>query len=262
MMHSVVAELQPIIDAIDASLRDGWRFADRDVSIALPAGEGRSLIVSVRPAGTRAKAHAAPGRGLDERQLRLVESAIHERIAEPISVSALSSVAGLSRSHFSNAFRTSVGRTPHAYVVRLRLERAMKLMGETDTALSEIALATGFADQAHFSNAFRRAVGMTPTQWRAIRHPFRINVPEHPGCSSIFASALRRRAGRTARPSPIVRKACNSRSFRSSFAIGEPATIGARCEAKLNALPQFVTEIDGSTFSSRTSARVIRTPCR
>lgn len=166
MMHSVVAELQPIIDAIDASLRDGWRFADRDVSIALPAGEGRSLIVSVRPAGTRAKAHAAPGRGLDERQLRLVESAIHERIAEPISVSALSSVAGLSRSHFSNAFRTSVGRTPHAYVVRLRLERAMKLMGETDTALSEIALATGFADQAHFSNAFRRAVGMTPTQWR------------------------------------------------------------------------------------------------
>ena len=42
----------------------------------------------------------------------------------------------------------------------------MKLMLETDDSLSEIALATGFSDQAHFSNRFRRAAGTTPAQWR------------------------------------------------------------------------------------------------
>ena len=42
----------------------------------------------------------------------------------------------------------------------------MKLMIDTKVPLSEIALATGFSDQAHFSNKFRRAAGMTPTQWR------------------------------------------------------------------------------------------------
>ena len=41
------------------------------------------------------------------------------------------------------------------------------------------------------------------------------------------------------------RKACRSRRFRSSRAIGRPITTGAKCEAKLNALPQFITEIDG-----------------
>jgi AraC-like DNA-binding protein len=106
--------------------------------------------------------------GLDPRQLRLVNGTIEERLAEPISVSMLSSVAGLSRSHFSHAFRTSLGRTPHAHIVRLRIERTMKLMQESDVPLSEVALAAGFSDQAHFSNRFRRAVGMTPTQWRRL----------------------------------------------------------------------------------------------
>ena len=41
------------------------------------------------------------------------------------------------------------------------------------------------------------------------------------------------------------RKACSSRRFRRSRAIGRPSTTGARCEARLNALPQFITEIDG-----------------
>src|SRR5277367_2379706 len=70
-------------------------------------------------------------RRLDPRQLRLVAETIHQKIGEPISVSALSSVAGLSRSHFSHAFRASLGRTPHAHIVRTRIERAMELMSET-----------------------------------------------------------------------------------------------------------------------------------
>ena len=45
--------------------------------------------------------------------------------------------------------------------------------------------------------------------------------------------------------SPINRKACSSRRFRRSRAIGRPSTTGASVEAKLNALPQFITEIDG-----------------
>jgi AraC family transcriptional regulator len=109
------------------------------------------------------------GRGLDPRALRLVNGTIHEKIGQPISVSMLLSVAGLSRSYFSHAFRASVGRTPHAHIVRTRIEHAMQRMIETDEPLSEIALAAGFADQAHFSNKFRRVTGMTPTRWRRAR---------------------------------------------------------------------------------------------
>jgi AraC family transcriptional regulator len=117
---------------------------------------------------------AFPGsaRGLDPRQLRLVTETIHQKIGEPISVTALSSVAGLSRSHFSHAFRASLGRTPHAHIVRTRIERAMELMTKTCLPLSEIALVTGFSDQAHFSNRFRRLSGMTPSQWRKAQRAF------------------------------------------------------------------------------------------
>lgn len=105
-------------------------------------------------------------RGLDARQLRLVHGEIEEKLGEPISVSMLSSIAGLSRSHFSQAFRRSVGRTPHEHIVRLRIERAKRLMVDSDFTLTEIALETGFCDQAHFTNTFRRSVGVTPTGWR------------------------------------------------------------------------------------------------
>jgi AraC family transcriptional regulator len=105
-------------------------------------------------------------RGLDSRQLELVTAAIAERLDEPISVSMLSSVVGLSRSYFSHAFRRSVGLTPHAHVVRSRIERAMTLMAHSEASLSEVALAVGFADQSHFSRVFRRLTGVTPAHWR------------------------------------------------------------------------------------------------
>lgn len=166
----LVAELQPIVDAVAASLRRRNLLADRDVSVTLPMTEGQTLVVSVltgSPQEPPVKAPEEPSaRGLDAWQIRRVNETIDEMIGEPISVSMLSSVAGLSRSHFSQAFRRSVGRTPHAHVVRLRIERAMKLMTDTDLPLSQIAVATGFSDQAHFSNKFRHAAGATPTEWR------------------------------------------------------------------------------------------------
>ena len=59
------------------------------------------------------------------------------------------------------------------------------------------------------------------------------------------ADASRPRSGPKRRPSRISRRACRSRRCRNSRAIGRQITTGARCEAKLNALPQFITEIDG-----------------
>lgn len=121
-------------------------------------------------------------RGLSRRQLELVTAAIIEKIGEPISVSALSSVVGLSRSYFSHAFRRSVGWTPHAHVVRLRLERAQMLMTHTNTSLTEVALAAGFADQSHFSRSFRRLTGVTPADWRKAHK--RASFPKRPVLTS------------------------------------------------------------------------------
>jgi transcriptional regulator GlxA family with amidase domain len=170
--HLLVAELQPIIDAICISLSERQIAGDLDVTMTVPVARGQTLVVSLLTGSQSFQAQPKPSsRGLDARQLGRVNETIHEKIGEPIPVSMLSSVAGLSRSYFSHAFRTSVGRTPHEHIVRMRIEHAMKLMTGSDVPLSEIALAAGFSDQAHFSNKFRRTIGKTPGEWRrAISH--------------------------------------------------------------------------------------------
>ena len=143
--------------------------ADGRITGTLAQRIGFSVAAELQPAP----------RGLDARQLGRVFGTIDENISERITVSMLSSVAGLSRSYFSHAFRVSVGRTPHEHVVRLRIDHAMKLMLEGDKPLSEIALAAGFADQAHFSKAFRRIAGITPGQWRRLHQAVGTRHDEH-----------------------------------------------------------------------------------
>jgi AraC family transcriptional regulator len=78
----------------------------------------------------------------------------------------LSAIAGLSIFHFARQFKHAAGVTPHHYLVSRRVERAQKLLADTDLSLSAIAFATGFSDQSHLTRHFRQIVGMTPGQFR------------------------------------------------------------------------------------------------
>ncbi|TAD88617.1 MAG: AraC family transcriptional regulator [Alphaproteobacteria bacterium] len=99
------------------------------------------------------------------RALALAEA----RLDHDVSLSDLAAAAGLSRFHFSRAFREAMGEPPHAHVRRLRCERAATMMTNTQMTLAEVAQACGFAHQAHFTTAFRRVYGTTPGRWRADR---------------------------------------------------------------------------------------------
>ena len=99
-------------------------------------------------------------------QLRKVRSYVDCHIAERISVADLSALISLSGAHFSRAFRRTCKESPHAFVVRRRLELAARYLLETDAPISDIALRCGFADQAHLCRLFRRARGISPASWR------------------------------------------------------------------------------------------------
>jgi AraC family transcriptional regulator len=88
-------------------------------------------------------------------------------IDEPIEVAALAKIAGSSPFHFSRVFTRSVGMTPHRYVVRLRLQRAIELIRDGQLGLAEVAARTGFADQSHLSRWVRRVHGVSLTKLAA-----------------------------------------------------------------------------------------------
>lgn len=103
--------------------------------------------------------------GLAPRALRRVTDHIETSLDQPLTISDLASVAGLSAYHFARMFKQSTGEGPHRYVLRRRIERAKRMIVEGDGTFAEIALACGFSSQSHFAARFREATGMTPRQF-------------------------------------------------------------------------------------------------
>jgi AraC family transcriptional regulator len=109
-------------------------------------------------------------------QARKVRDYIDSHIAGPILVCDLCALLRLSEAHFSRSFKRTFGESPHAFVLRRRLEFAAQYMLQTGVPLSDIALQCGFADQAHFSKRFREAVGLNPSAWRRTARTIPVDV--------------------------------------------------------------------------------------
>src|SRR3982750_3782480 len=93
------------------------------------------------------------------------------RYFEPLTVDDLARAAGLSRAHFSRAFRAAFGESPHAYLLTRRLERAAALLRTTDRSVAEICLDVGLQSVGSFTTSFTRTYGMSPTAYRAAFPP-------------------------------------------------------------------------------------------
>lgn len=101
--------------------------------------------------------------------LRAVARAVHvieTRYAEPLTVQTLAADVGLSSAHFSALFKRATGRSPHQYLLQVRIERVREALRTTRLPLGDIAQNFGFASQSHLNSAFRQWTGMTPTQYR------------------------------------------------------------------------------------------------
>ena len=104
--------------------------------------------------------------GLSPQALRRVREYVETHLEDNISLQELAGMAGLSTSHFGRAFKQSEGVSPHRYLLLCRVRHASGLLLETELALSEIAIASGFADQSHFCRQFNKLVGTTPSTYR------------------------------------------------------------------------------------------------
>jgi len=107
--------------------------------------------------------------GLSPLQERRAKELLLSRLDGEIGVGDLARECGLSKSHFSRAFKSSVGQPPHRWLLAQRIERACRLLLDSTEPLAAIATRTGFADQSHFTAAFVRATGTSPGQWRRAR---------------------------------------------------------------------------------------------
>jgi AraC-like DNA-binding protein len=91
---------------------------------------------------------------------------IHDRCAEPLTLAQLARTAGMSRYHFLRLFRDAFGATPHQYLMRVRLERARKLLAADTASVTDVCMDVGFSSVGSFSTLFAKRVGIPPSSYR------------------------------------------------------------------------------------------------
>ncbi len=107
-------------------------------------------------------------RAVEESNRRMLRArdAMDRTYAQPLDIPTLARIALVSEAHFIRTFRATFGESPHRYLQRRRVERAMFLLRETDRSVTDICLDVGFGSLGTFSRTFRHIVGETPSAYR------------------------------------------------------------------------------------------------
>ncbi len=146
------------------------RAADRGAPDLYAQSAAQWLVTHLVIARTGASADAAgrrPGRLTDAR-LSAVLDLIRGEFAAPLSLDRLAAEARVSKYHFGRLFRQATGVTPHAYLVRVRLDAAREMLAGTDLSIGQIARRCGYAGASHFSAAFAARFSMPPGAYRSL----------------------------------------------------------------------------------------------
>lgn len=155
VFEGVFAPPDPRIAALVQCLDAGEVSAD-EVALSVAALVLRGAARRAAAPSTRARREvvAAACRFMDE------------HAAEAIDLDAIAAAVGLSPFHFLRVFRAEVGMTPHQYLIGARLERAVALLRETESPVTQVAFDAGFGDVSNFINTFRRRLGSSPGAFR------------------------------------------------------------------------------------------------
>ncbi|MFB6416122.1 MULTISPECIES: helix-turn-helix domain-containing protein [Bradyrhizobium] len=126
---------------------------------------GLTTHVAQTYGGLQRRTEPARG-GLASWQARRACEVLGADLGGKLSLQKIAAELDLSVSHFSRAFRISVGLPPHQWLLHQRVKAAQQLMSVRSLPLSEIAISAGFANQSHFTRVFSSIVGVSPAVWR------------------------------------------------------------------------------------------------
>ncbi|WP_409419641.1 helix-turn-helix domain-containing protein [Marinomonas sp. RS-M-Aa-14] len=104
--------------------------------------------------------------GLTSTQLQTIREYCEANLSSKISLNNLAELCELTRFQFIRRFQKQTGLAPHAWLMRLRLERACAQLAKQNAMITDIATDVGFYDQSHFNRVFKQAFGVTPSNYR------------------------------------------------------------------------------------------------
>lgn len=115
---------------------------------------------------TRTVQHRTPPAWLTRARVLL-----HDCAFDSLELSQIARDVGVHPAQLSREFRKFFKVTPGEYLRELRVEAAANSLADTQMTLAEVALCSGFADQAHPTRVFQRHRQMSPSAYRRLVNP-------------------------------------------------------------------------------------------
>jgi AraC-like DNA-binding protein len=104
--------------------------------------------------------------GLSRESLRRAVRFIHDNLDSKLNWEQIAQAVGLAPFSFGRSFKLTTGLTPHQYVIRCRMRKAMSLLANTEQSICDISLDVGCSCQSHLTTLFRKHTGTTPGAFR------------------------------------------------------------------------------------------------
>lgn len=160
------AECRVMRPAKGAEMADAMRALHREIKESGGERPAELASLAVRMLGVLAERKKEVGTRL-QRAVKRAERLLAERLTSPPSMPALARELGVNYASFRRLFAKRTGMPPRQYAMRLRLERAQRMIGATPLTLEAIAEQLGFSSAFHLSAAFKAHFGVSPTTWRS-----------------------------------------------------------------------------------------------
>ena len=161
------AQHDPLISSIVNCLGDELKYPDKAGRLFLDSAA--QMLVAQLLRKYCAFPLPVPNRQarMSARKLQLVKDYIDAGLGTRLTLEDIASSVHMSAYHFARTFKATTGQTPHAYVTRLRLDRAQELLRTSPSSISAVARRVGFASKSHFAATFHRFTGISPHLFRS-----------------------------------------------------------------------------------------------
>ncbi len=166
-------ELRRVDNLVDARLRALLEAMNAERIAGFPNGklfldsvEQALAVALVNGYAVRHRCVQTHRGGLGSARLRRIKEFVDTKIEDELTLHEMAQSVELSRAHFARMFRKSTGESPHQFVLRQRIERAMTMLRADDARVVDVAVACGFKTQQHFARVFRHVCGVSPTDYR------------------------------------------------------------------------------------------------
>jgi AraC family transcriptional regulator len=163
-----LGDQDPLIERLALNIRGALGDEDPSASIYvdyLARALSAHLLRAHSSYDGRSPEARTPG-ALTRAQFDRVVECMEANLTRALTLANLADAASLSPTHFARRFKATTGSAPHQHVMRLRLQRAQRLLRETPRSIAQVAFECGFAHQGHLTRVFKRMAGITPAAFR------------------------------------------------------------------------------------------------